>query len=149
MLLLLAIERHTIKPSHGRRGNRMKRITVLLSTVAVLTLVGCTARINKLMASWEGHHYSNLIASWGPPQQVFDDGAGGRILVYTAVRSYTVPGQATTYTTGSATAYNSMIWGSATSRTTYTPAQTYGWTAYRMFWIRRNGIIYRWAWRGT
>lgn len=127
----------------------MKRVTLLLITTLALAISsGCAARINKVMASWERHHYSDLIASWGPPQQVFDDGAGGRILVWTATRSYTVPGQATTHTTGSATAYDNYIWGSATSETTYTPAQTYGWRAYRMFWINRDGIIYRWAWRG-
>ncbi len=127
----------------------MKKFALLLiTTVALAVTSGCAARINKVMASWERYHYSELIASWGPPQQVFDDGAGGRILIWTATRSYTVPGHATTHTTVSATAYDNYIWGSATSRTTYTPAQTRGWTAYRMFWIHRNGIIYRWAWRG-
>jgi len=127
----------------------MKKFPLLLITVlAFVVTSGCAARINKVMASWERQHYSDLIARWGPPQQVFDDGAGGRILVWTAIRSYTVPGRATTETTGRATAYDNYIWGSATSHTTYTPAQTYGWTAYRMFWINRDGIIYRWAWRG-
>ncbi len=125
-----------------------KAALLLIATLAVLMTSGCGARINKVMASWERHHYSDLIASWGPPQQVFEDGSDGRILVWTATRSYTVPGQATTHTTGSATVYENYIWGSATSHTTYNPAQTYGWTAYGMFWINRDGIIYRWAWRG-
>ncbi len=123
--------------------NRLIAIFLLL-----LVSTGC-ANINKVMKSWEGHHYGELIASWGPPQQVFDDGYGGRILVYTQQRQWTTPGTATTYTTGSATVWDNYIWGSATSRTTYYPPQTHGYTAYRMFWINSNGYIYRWAWRGA
>jgi len=127
----------------------MRRLVLSFLVVLVLVLFsGCAGQINNIMRSWEGHHYSDLIASWGPPQQVFDDGFGGRILVWTSVRSFTSPGQATTYTTGTATAYDNYIWGSATSHTTYSPPQTYGWTAYRMFWIDSSGFIYRWGWKG-
>ena len=109
----------------------MKKLAVLLlTTLALLMTAGCASRsINKVMASWERHHYSALIASWGPPQQVFDDGAGGRILVWTITRSFTVPAQATTHTTGSVTAYDNYIWGSANSYTTYSLAKTYGYSA--------------------
>jgi len=100
------------------------------------------------MQSWQGNHYGELIAKWGPPQMVFDDGYEGRILIYTARRQFIAPGKSTTYTTGRATAYDNLIWGSATSTTYYTPAKTYGYTAYRMFWINKKGRIYRWAWRG-
>ena len=131
----------------SKGGPMMKKLLLLLFPVIFLS--GCiTAHINKVMKSWEGCHYGNLIAKWGPPQMVFDDGYDGRILIYTAVRSFVSPGRATTYTTGSATAYDNYIWGSATSRTVYTPARLYGYTAYRMFWINKKGIIYRWAWRG-
>lgn len=122
-------------------------IFIILIIVSVLLLQSC-ATINKTMKSWEGHHYSSLIMKWGPPQQVFDDGYGGRILIYTKIRQWTAPGQATTYTTISATAYDNYIWGTAISTTTYNPAQTYGYTAYRMFWINKDGFIYRWAWKG-
>ena len=123
----------------------LRGIAVVLALASTLT--GC-AHMNKVMASWQGHHYSDLIAKWGPPQQVFDDGSTGRILVYSSDRSWTVPGYATTTTTATATAYDTYIWGSATSHTTYTPAQVQSYTAYRMFWIDSNGHIYRWAWRG-
>ena len=127
----------------------MKRFSLLAITmIALISMGGCAARINNIMSSWVGHHYSELFVSWGPPQYVFDDGAGGRVLVWAATRTYIVPGKSTTYTTGSATVWDNYIWGSATSHTTYTPAQTYSWTAYRAFWIRRHGKIYRWAWRG-
>lgn len=124
----------------------MKRKLLLLLIIAVL-FSGCFA-INKVMKSWMGYHYGQLIAKWGPPQQVFDDGYGGRILIYTAQREFVAPGRSTTYTTGTATMYDNFIWGSATSRTTYTPARVTGYTAYRMFWINKRGIIYKWAWRG-
>lgn len=124
------------------------KFNVLPVAILALQLSGC-AHINGIMRSWEGHHYSDLIGSWGPPQQVFDDGAGGRILVYATNRAWVVPGTATTQTTFNATADDNYIWGTATSQTVYTPAQVQGYTAYRMFWIDRSGRIYRWAWRGV
>ncbi len=128
----------------------MKRVAAVTITVGILLgLSGCASgRISKAMNSWMGHHYSELIGSWGPPQQVFDDGNGGRILIWTQIRSYTVPGQSMTQSYGQATLYDDYIWGSATSRTTYTPPQTYGWAAYRMFYINDKGYVYNWSWRG-
>ena len=124
----------------------MKRILFVLPLL--ICLASCAARMNKVMASWQGNHYSNLLAAWGPPDQIMDDGSGGKIFVYTRVRSYTAPGTATTQTSGTATASGGTVYGSATSTTTYTPGQTYTWKIYRMFWTNKNGIIYRWSWRG-
>jgi hypothetical protein len=45
-------------------------------------------------------------------------------------------------------ANGSAVYGSATSTTTYTPGQTYSWKAYLMFWLDKNGIVYKWSWRG-
>lgn len=124
-----------------------------LSTIAailltLITLTGCAARMNRVMTSWQGRNFNDVIASWGPPNEVFDDGSGGRVMVWTATRSYTTPGSSTTQTTGSATATGNTVWGNATSRTTYNPGQTYQWSAYRMLWTNRDGVVYRWAWRG-
>jgi hypothetical protein len=125
----------------------MKRKYFLL--LGVLFFSCCLAEtVNKIMISWENHHYGDLIASWGPPQQVFDDGYGGRILVYTLARYWSSPATSKIYVTGNATAYDNYIWGSAAATTTYYPSQIYGYTAYRMFWINKDGYIYRWAWRG-
>lgn len=109
-------------------------------------LIGLSACVNvsAIMKSWEGNHFSDLIASWGPPQQVMDDGQGGKIFVYASNRTFTSPGHATTTTTGSV--YGSSI--SAYSTTTYTPPTSFGYTAYRIFWINDSGYIYRWAWKG-
>jgi hypothetical protein len=127
----------------------MKRVFAIATVILIVAaLTGCAARMNRAMMSWQGHNFNDLIASWGPPNQVFDDGSGGRIMVWTEARSYTTPGSSTTRTTGSATATGNTVWGSATSRTTYNPGQTYQWRVYRMFWMNRDGVIYKWAWRG-
>ena len=104
----------------------MRRLVV--GCVALLLLTGFAARINNVMRSWEGAHYSQLIMSWGPPQGVYDDGQGGRILIYTQQRRWVTPGTATTTTTGSATAYDNCIWGQAQSVTQFNPAQWHGYT---------------------
>lgn len=128
----------------------MRKTCLSLSVLLVaLSISGClSSKVDKKMKSWMGHHYSDLLMQWGAPQHVYSDGKGGRILVYTAQRQYTTPGQATTNTNITVSAYDDMIWGSATSTTTYRPPETYGYTAYRMFAINKNGIIYRWSWNG-
>lgn len=123
----------------------MKRATLLV--LALFVSIGC-GRINTMMKSWVGHHYSELLMSWGPPQAVYDDGRGGRILVYTQERQWTTPGRAVTTTTGSATVYDNWIWGQAQSVTYFQPGGTSGYTAYRMFQINSSGYIYNWSWRG-
>jgi len=125
-----------------------KLISASIILLLGVLLMSCTAHINELMKSWEGHHYSELIASWGPPQQVFDDGYGGRIFIYTQIRQWAMPGKSTTYTKASATIYDDYIWGSAISKTTYYPSQIYSYTAYRMFWVNKDGFIYGWSWKG-
>ena len=119
----------------------MKRVMVL---ALAFLLIGCTEQINKSLASWVGHNVNELIASWGPPNQVFSDGQGGQIFVYTQTRAWIQPGSATT--TYSGTTYGNYSYGSAT--TVYNPAYVQGYTAYRMFWIGSDGTIYNWAWRG-
>jgi len=127
----------------------MKRPIVLVGVLLLIAVAvsGC-ATINSTMRSWEGQHYGYLITQWGPPQQVFDDVDGGRILVYAANRAWVVPGTARTTTAFSATAYDDLIWGTAMSRTVYTPSQVQGYTAYRMFKIDSSGHIIGWSWRG-
>ena len=131
-----------------RVGHRL--LVSLLVGLLAASVSGCAARrINTTMASWVGHHYSDLFAKWGPPQQVFDDGSGGRILVYAIERRYAgLPATSTTTTDFNAQVWDDYLWGSATSYTVYEPGTEIRYTAYRMFWIGRNGRIYRWAWRG-
>jgi hypothetical protein len=127
-------------------GGNMRRLVICC--LPLILVAGCAGRVNKVMQSWENVHYSDLIMSWGPPQAVYADGQGGRILVYTAQRQWVTPATATTTTTASATAYDNYIWGQAESITTFNPAQLRGYTAYRMFQINSAGRIVNWSWRG-
>ncbi|MGH8462355.1 MAG: hypothetical protein ACRESS_12170 [Stenotrophobium sp.] len=54
------------------------KVTKIFFFFAIVLLQGC-ASINEKMASFMGHDESDLIASWGPPSQVMDDGNGGQI----------------------------------------------------------------------
>lgn len=121
---------------------------ILTTLIVAFLLSGCASKINEKMESWMGHHKNDLIASWGPPQDIMDDGQGGEIFIYSNERTYTTPGTSTTNTYGSASAFGNTAYGSATSTTHHTPAQTSGYTAQRMFWIDGRGIIYRWSWKG-
>jgi hypothetical protein len=142
-----------------RIGTSVTRLFVVL--LFVLMLIGTTgcmtaAKMNKTMSSWQGADVNYLIARWGPPTQVMNDGQGGRVFIYTYDRSYTSAGVSTTTTTGSAngTATSSgnntsiNIYGQSNSTTVYTPGQTAQWKVYRMFWIGPRGHVYRWAWHG-
>ena len=127
---------------------KTRMISAIVITSTLILSAGCATRINKVMASWMGYHVSDLIATWGPPQQTIDLGAEGTLYVWSTVRSFTAPGTATTTTTGSATAHGNTAYGSARSTTTYNPPQTTSYAATRSFWVDANGRVYRWAWRG-
>ncbi len=135
----------------------MKKILLfIISCSIIVSMTGCATMINEEMASWVGYNANDLIASWGPPQQTMSDGQGGVILIYSQVRQWTTPGQAETNIYGTADTYGNIYdniysantYGRVTSYTTYTPPETYGYNAYRMFWVDKNGKIYRWAWKG-
>ncbi len=115
-----------------------------------LLLSGCVlaTSMNKKMASWQGHSFVTLLMAWGPPQAIYDDGSGGRIVVYTVSRQWTTPGTVTTTTSATARLQGNTIWGQAQSLSTFVPPQTQGYTAWRMFSINSRGIIYSWQWRG-
>lgn len=125
---------------------RMRLAVVLVVACALSS--GCASRISKAMESWVGSHVSDLVASWGPPQRVFDDGRGGQVFVYVRSRRFVTPGEATTTMTGTAQTYGATTYGSAQARTVYTPAQVHGYDATRTFWIDASGRIYRWQWKG-
>ncbi len=120
----------------------MRRLGLLI--LASVLLSSCAGQISKNLASWEGHNFNELIASWGPPNEVFADGRGGQVFVYTRTRAWTQPGTSTS--TATATTYGNTTY--ATVQTVYQPAYVQGYTAYRMFWVDGSGTIYSWAWRG-
>ncbi|WP_444897420.1 hypothetical protein ACJJIQ_07440 [Microbulbifer sp. ANSA003] len=113
----------------------MKKITIILFLLlSTLLAGGCASQVNKAMQSWVGHHKADLIASWGPPNQVADDGRGGEILIYNSyVNLGQTPGRVQT-----------DYWGN----TTYTVPQQNGYQRTRMFYVNPEGYIYNWRWQG-
>lgn len=130
-----------------------------LSLTLLGLLCGC-ATPDKVMQSYLGRHYSELVANWGPPQQKMPDGQGGEIWSYAQDREFTTPGHANTqtsatvYETGTirANPYGANYSGNANlygqSHTTYTPPTTRRWMARRTFFVNGEGVIYRYAWQG-
>lgn len=64
----------------------MKRLFTAFLVAAIF--ISCTTtqkaqdKTREVMDSWMGHHKSELIQSWGPPQRYESDGKGGEILIY-------------------------------------------------------------------
>lgn len=111
-----------------------------------------SAAMNRMMSSWVGHSYSELLFKWGRPSDVFPDGSGGYVLVYFENRSMTTPGTSTTTTRADIQTYDYGLGlnatGTETSRTVYSPALTRNWTVFRNFRVRTDGTITEWSWRG-
>jgi hypothetical protein len=105
----------------------MKKLIVVLALVFV---VGCQ-NPQKIAASWEGHNINDLIASWGAPNQVIDNGSDGKIMVWRRSHSFQMQGTADTTYIGSS-AY-----------TTYSPGQTLQFSSSMTFWVNPQGTIYR------
>ena len=72
----------------------------------------------EAMESWIGHHKSELIQSWGPPQRYESDGKGGEILIYE-----------------SKVTRGAVIYGTYHEKTSY---------PYKMFYADSNGKLYYW-----
>ncbi len=62
----------------------MKKI-IAISLLALIVLSGCQTLRTKMKA-WVGHHQSELIADWGPPNNITTDGKDGTVLDYSRVR---------------------------------------------------------------
>lgn len=120
--------------------------------------------VDQQMESWMGRPVADAIAVWGPPSFVTDDGRGGRLMVWQSSYSYTTPGTANTYASGSVygTGSASTIYGGGYAQTrargeahgygqattTYMPPQTHTVNRTRSFSVGPDGIIRGWAWRG-
>ena len=112
----------------------MKAIRNVICAVAVILVVAGCAGPSKAMQSWVGHHQSDLIASWGPPQSTASDGKDGTILIYQSyVNLGQTPGQVSPG--GYGTYY-------------YTAPQQQGYGRSRMFYVDSSGMIYSWRWQG-
>jgi len=112
-----------------------KILLFFLILLCFIFFTNCTAHINKAMNSWLDHHKSELIASWGPPNQISSDGKDGEILIYYYNRNLgQTPGLITNNPYGSGIQYT------APQQNTY--------TASRMFYVNSEGKIYYWRWQG-
>lgn len=120
----------------------------LVAVVSVVVLSGCVSvgALNSKMSAWQGRSADELVAEWGPPQQVMQaaENPADKILIYTLERTWTDPGYVST--TRTPYAYRGI---QDASVTTYMPPAQSGYTAYRMFWVHPDGRIYNWAWKGT
>jgi hypothetical protein len=140
-----------------------QKLCILLS---VALMAGCASRpkesIDDVMRSYFGHPSSDLVARWGPPQNIMQDRQGGEIWTYYQNRQWSTPGQSYTTSTGNAytrgTYHGSSVFGgpgysgNTTAQgqaiTTYQPPQTHGYQARRTFFINASNIVYRYAWQG-
>lgn len=107
-----------------------KERTVALCCIS-LTLavsVGCANRINKMMTSWVGHHYSELLESWGAPDRIVEDGRGGKIIVY---EEYVGGGSR-----------------GCVSPSGHVRLRNTGYVRKREFFTDQDGIIRAWRWKG-
>jgi hypothetical protein len=135
----------------GAKEDRMRTHRAGVALCLLLALAagaGCAMGMSNTMDSWMGHHFSEVVGSWGPPQQIMDIGEGNRLFIWIEDRSYTTPGTTTTTQTGNATMAGNTAYGQGQTTTTYTPPQTTPMQATRTFWVNSEGIIYRWAWKG-
>lgn len=120
----------------------MRKISSLAILILLLSACGAVKkRINASMDAWTGKHYSDLIAAWGPPQQIIDLGEDGKLLVWVYDRGDSERSVSTT-------TIEDQTLRDQTLRTETTYDDSTGWKAYRMFWANAEGIIYRWSWRG-
>lgn len=86
------------------------------------------------MASWVGSHKSEMILSWGPPTRIASDGKCGEILIYEYYRDL---GQ-----------QEGKMYVDDYGNVRYTDPKQRGYTATRMFYVNKKGIIYYWRWKG-
>lgn len=124
-----------------------RALSMLFALCVLLAAAGC-ANVRAVMDSWVGHHQSELILSWGPPQAVYSDGKDGTILVYSQERTWTTPGRADTRGGPTVVYGNRNIARSWRATTTYTPPRTHSYTVSRMFYVDPEGRIYAWRCKG-
>ncbi len=129
------------------KNMKTKKITrIFMFLLVPIILSGCmtTEKMNQIMSSWVGSHIGDLIADWGPPAQVIDDGSGGKIYCYQYSSTVYMPGTTSTY--GNAYSYGNTATFNTSSYSS--PGYSIPINKSRMFWVDKDGIIYRWSWKG-
>jgi hypothetical protein len=128
-----------IEAYRSERPGRITFLLLILTLGAAGVAPGCAARrFDALMQSWQGHTIDDLFRTWGPPNYLYSDGAGGQIAVY-------VPAPAPGTTRRGAE--SDRLRAAATLRV-YEPRMTDAWPIYRIFFADRMSRIVRTQWRG-
>lgn len=106
-----------------------------IACVAFLLLAACATEsgFREVADSWLGSTEQELVATWGPPDQVYESG-GNKYLTYLDTGSVYVPGTSPTYSTTFVgnTAYTTSYGG--------TPARTYAMSCKVTFAIANSRI---------
>lgn len=136
----------------------------LLLALVSLSLCGCatTANYEKILNSWVGDSADNLVASWGPPNSVYDKSDGGKVLQYNRQGNFYMPGyttyqNVTSYHSGNVNAYNNYggsAYGNYSGTTTtsvpvYNPGFNVALWCNTTFDVNSSGRIQRWTWQGN
>jgi hypothetical protein len=122
----------------------MNRFRVPVLLCVALSAVGCASTLSetdKAMQAWVGDSVSNLVASWGPPQTTYDDGKGGRILIYGRGGALEFREPSYTNTTQVAPGYPAA---GTESYTTGGTGRQLGYVEHLVFWADKDGTIYKW-----
>lgn len=129
----------------------MRRLLVLIASLAVIAGCATTANYERILNSWTGASADDLVRSWGPPTGTFRMANGNQLYVYDRRSSstyttpvYVTPGQTTGY------------WVGNTFYATTTPAQVTGGQTYNrnyacrtQFEIEPAGRIVHWRYQGN
>ncbi len=125
------------------RADAVGLVLVLLFVGGIVALIqGQERRMEAVMRAWVGRDVKDLLATWGPPHQTLQSPGekDATIYVYTDESKAYTPGQLT-IETKEAEGQNRVD-----ARLTL-PEEIRSY-AYRMFWVDKDGRIYRTSWRG-
>ena len=125
----------------------MKSKLVVFLLITAFILNGCGPPTAEIMNSWTGSHVSELIRSWGPPQEISTDGLNGHVYIWRT--DINIPlSERETETKGTITYDPYLDQYSIESKTTYKEPVVIEGQKVRMFWVNEDGTIYTWKAKG-
>lgn len=131
----------------------MKKIIVLLGLVVLVSGCATTRGYEAILGSWMGAKEESLVASWGPPQNVYQMGNGKKVIEYSRGQNIQTGGYA--YTTPQTTYHqgvvgNTLYTGTSTQYVTQTtPVYNIQMWCKTSFILDSNGTIESWRWEGN
>ena len=124
---------------------KSKLVTFFLVTAFILN--GCGPSTTQVMDSWTGSHVSELIRSWGPPQEISTDGLNGHVYIW-RTDIYIPLSERKEETRGTISYDPYLDQYTIETETTYEEPVAIEEEKLRMFWVDEDGIIYNWKARG-